>query len=273
MTSVDIISDLHIEYWDTNIPNKYQHSIVKHKPFKLVPTQDADILVVAGDISDDLDLSMQYLQTLSEDYPQYKRILFVDGNHEHTPQLPNLVDPEHIRVQASKIDRIIYTHRKSLVIGKTVFIGINGWWSYSKTYNRELHSKYFEGWIPHLTEKDANYFSHKVHVQSIVDCVRLKALLSKYESNPDIDNIVVITHTVPCRECTQDKYADTQYNEFMEYIVVKEEFKKLSHWIFGHTHTRMKKKAHGITYLSNPRGIPRDVDSDDEYRALNLVVS
>ncbi len=82
---MDIISDLHIDHWDVTIGVKYPCGSRIHHPFKITP--QSDILIVAGDISDDLELSLKYLDEVSK---HYKKVLFVDGNHEHVNIYPEL---------------------------------------------------------------------------------------------------------------------------------------------------------------------------------------
>jgi metallophosphoesterase superfamily enzyme len=43
------------------------------------------ILIVAGDICDDLNDSINYLDHISQ---YYDKVLYVDGNHEHISQYP-----------------------------------------------------------------------------------------------------------------------------------------------------------------------------------------
>ena len=81
----DYVSDLHIDYWDDEYwPDKKDGR--KHFPvsWKKIESK-SDILVVAGDVSDKLELSLKYLGKLREFYPI---VLFIDGNHEHTYRYP-----------------------------------------------------------------------------------------------------------------------------------------------------------------------------------------
>ena len=51
----------------------------KKFPFEFKKT-NSEYLIVAGDISDTLNTSLNYLDQISD---HYEKILFVDGNHEH----------------------------------------------------------------------------------------------------------------------------------------------------------------------------------------------
>ena len=72
---LDLVSDLHIDQWDLTLSNLYPCGEIKHFPFQWKEVQHSNILVVVGDISDNIDLSLQYLNEISH---YYQKVLFVD---------------------------------------------------------------------------------------------------------------------------------------------------------------------------------------------------
>ena len=60
---IDIISDLHIDQWDNSLNNLYPCGIIKNYPFEF-PQSESKILIIAGDIADDLDLAIEYLDMI-----------------------------------------------------------------------------------------------------------------------------------------------------------------------------------------------------------------
>ena len=64
MNFIDLISDLHNEHWDKSISYKPwdEKDTTIHAPFKLNVVK-AEILVVAGDITDSIEESITYLNT------------------------------------------------------------------------------------------------------------------------------------------------------------------------------------------------------------------
>ena len=90
--SVDIISDLHIDQWSNKYINKYPCGTIKEHPL-IFNKSNSDYLIVAGDISDTLNTSLNYLDKISE---HYEKILFVDGNHEHVNIYPKLYSTKYI---------------------------------------------------------------------------------------------------------------------------------------------------------------------------------
>ena len=69
MVSCDICSDLHIDQWNTNLEMKYPCGTRTDSEYKWNKTENK-ILIIAGDISDNLDLSIDYMaSTLTGDDP------------------------------------------------------------------------------------------------------------------------------------------------------------------------------------------------------------
>ena len=60
MLNIDLVSDLHIDQWDSSIPNKYPCGKIKDFPIDWSKIKEKNnMLVVAGDISDNLDLDLK----------------------------------------------------------------------------------------------------------------------------------------------------------------------------------------------------------------------
>ena len=89
---IDICSDLHIDQWSNKYITKYPCGKIKEFPFKFKKT-NSNYLIVAGDISDNLVCSIEYLNEIAK---YYEYILFVDGNHEHIDIYPDLYEKKYI---------------------------------------------------------------------------------------------------------------------------------------------------------------------------------
>ena len=75
----DLISDLHIDQWPDD----------QKLNFKGLGTSLT--CVVAGDVSQSLNKTKEFLYQLSDHYNQ---VIFVDGNHEHKANYSNIIiDP------------------------------------------------------------------------------------------------------------------------------------------------------------------------------------
>ena len=257
-SSIDIVSDIHVDQWSTKYTSKYPCGDIVNKPYSF-NNPLSNILIVAGDISDDIDLSIEILNDVSK---FYKRILFVDGNHEHVHNYPKLYPVEVInnKFKRNNNKKIVYLPKNEFIINKTAFIGVCGWWNYNNMTTIENSQDYFKKWIPHFKEKDNREFVHSVIKQSIEEYEHLKILLEMYENDESIENVIIITHTIPLlKYCEKngDDNSSTQLNTKM-IDLINHGYKKLSHWIFGHTHDHHEFKYNNIHFICNPRGRPED---------------
>ena len=259
--NIDIVSDLHIDLWDTSIYNKYPDGKIKDFPY-IFPNKKSNILIIAGDISDDINISLKYINELSK---IYQNVLFIDGNHEHTLQYPQLYTTNYIFNMTKKLnENIFYLPISHYKINKTIILGVCGWWDYN---NGDMDSikknlNYFEGWINHFKEDDNLEFIDNVIKKSKDEYQYLKYCIDIYNNDDNIDNIILVTHTVPLFEYLNDKKInnsnDKSNGSNSLFIQLIDNNKKISHWIFGHTHKQFEETINNIKFICNPRGRPND---------------
>ena len=255
MLKFDVVSDLHIDQWDLNIKNKYPCGHKKHFPLQWKET-DSKILVVAGDVSDDINVSIEYLNQISE---HYDKILFVDGNHEHVVIYPELYTTEEIDAKITN-DKIVYLPENDYVHDRTVVIGYCGWWDYDGMKNIEDHKDYFDKWIPSLTPDQTHKFADNVVEKSNLEYYYLHDKLESYSKSDKIDNIIIVTHTLP-----RSVFAEQTSTEFNSQFDKLFQYPKLKKWIFGHTHSQNDQIYKDVHLFSNPRGRPEDYDREQYF--------
>ena len=266
LEKIDLSSDLHIDQWDNTLDVKNPCGEVKHFPYSFKKTINR-ILIIAGDISDDIDLSIKYLNDQSVNY---ERILFVDGNHEHVSAYPNLLETEYIynKIKELNNDKIVYLPKTHYKLGKTIFIGYCGWWDYDSNNNNSVNNalKYFKEWIPELSETTNSLsFINNVMKNSFAQHELIKNYLEIYQNDESIDNIVVVTHTVPLKELALDESGvletSCQLQSKAKNLIGK--YSKLTKWIFGHTHNNLSLNKDGVHFVTNPRGRPEDFNREE----------
>ena len=247
-TKIYLSSDLHIDHWDKNYISKYPCGKTKNEPY--IFKKKKGILIIAGDISDSLDLSINYLNNISENFD---KILFIDGNHEHISNYPNIFSDYYINfnIDLKNNNKIQYLKEKDFFFNDTVIIGCCGWWNYDDMKGNS--DNYFKGWIKSLNNKNSeNIFMKNVIKHANLDYEHLKNKIEKYNKDDKIKNIIIVTHTVPKKVFARDLFNDC--NTKMENIISY----KIKYWLFGHNHEEFYKEIDGIKYISNPRGRPED---------------
>lgn len=251
---IDLISDLHIDHWDPKIKSLFPSGKVKNYPFDLKKEKNkSKILIVAGDISDDLKQSIDYIDHVSQ---YYEKVLYVDGNHEHVKQYPELYSSNYINEQilSKKNPKLVYLTKENYILGNTCFVGCNGWWNYST--NKFDHLDYFDELGDNTIPKEAiKLFHENVKKKAKKQAKALYKNIVSLNNNDQINNIVVVTHSVPINIFLNPKDVDLEVNTDFENV---RGCKKISHWLFGHCHEQITKNINHTIYTSNPRGRPSD---------------
>lgn len=266
---IDLISDLHIDHWDPKIKSLFAIGEVKNYPLDLGKEKNrSKILIVAGDICDDLNQSINYLDHISQ---YYDKVLYVDGNHEHIKQYPELYSSNYIHEQilSKKNPKLVYLTKENYIFNNTCFVGCNGWWNYST--GKFDHLDYFDtiSSEARIEPKMIKQFHQNVKTKAEKEALTLHNNIAQCYKNKDIHNIVVVTHTVPINIFLNPKDTDLEVNTLFDDI---KRCTKITHWLFGHFHEEINKSSKNIEYISNPRGCPSD-NNKILYCSKNILVS
>lgn len=254
--SLQIVSDLHVEFWE------------KRSKFKFI-TPKAPFLLLLGDIcccgsADDFVLFQRFID---EVLPQFEHIIFVAGNHEYYYNPPEIKDPtaEHT---ISGIDKKIsdYFKEKSpklhflnnktlkLKVGtKTyLFIGATLWTWIPESRRKDVeemmndYQKIYvlDGKIRHLTAKDV--------VEMHATCAKfIRSQVTRCKKTKMIP--IVLTHHKPYLSTDYDvSSADIAYESDLSDL-----FSDISYlWGYGHTHEADNSMQGKVWMYSNPKGYP-----------------
>lgn len=265
----DLISDFHVEMnvayqttsvWKPGEPLFYAW----HKDRK------SDVLVIAGDSSNRHEFTREIIAEAAE---HYEHVMFVDGNHDHYSNYQNkwsvMRDMEWFNSQFNTnkktVDNVTYlqgdfTHK----VGRTLFIGENGWYNFSFSYGLSFKEQRRE-WRDHSNDYVCIRYGKKNKPEMLAARQKdnLKAHVIAAQDDDTIDEIVVVTHTLPIHTAfgsfgnpSHPFYAlnGAYGNEFMKLVWEADEAKKIKTWCFGHTHERRDFFEHGIHFVCNPRG-------------------
>lgn len=245
----DLISDLHIDLWP------------KEQKINFKGLGTSLTCVVAGDVSQNLQTTIDFLYQLSD---HYKQVIFVDGNHEHKPFYNNIVSNcEYLESELSKKSNITYLWDSTCIFGSTAIVGTNGWWTFD----------FLEPQINRLDQINAFCLNEgfdsstaiNIWDEAVENGEFLTNVVSDFNKTEMIEEIVIITHTVPRKDLINSvSYMSIgdygkMYNSNFENVFAADVKKKISTWCFGHYHmAAWDKVINGVRYVSNPRGRPDD---------------
>lgn len=242
MITLQIVSDLHIEFKNDDVPDPL-----------IYITPSSDVLVLAGDIGS-LYKTTQLSGFLKKLCPHFHTVLYIPGNHEYyTVQNCELRTMSQLiyrlHSMAKDIPNLYILDRSSVKIGDICIAGCTLW---SKPYIEvpnyivRIHEMSTEMY-QNKHENDLKYINH------MIKYCRDK----KYK-------LVVVTHYPPTykvlegskkRTRIQSLYA-TNLEELLQHELVNT-------WICGHTHKNFDLiSKEGTRVISNQKGKPKDKVND-----------
>tara|TARA_Y100000385_G_scaffold279738_1_gene329806 strand:+ start:522 stop:1325 length:804 start_codon:yes stop_codon:yes gene_type:complete len=247
---IHVVTDLHIDNWDKTLPNPYPCGKRSYHPMIWEQSGDQSILVIAGDVSDDIDITISYLNKLTSFYDQ---ILFVEGNHESCVIYPKILDRHIIgaKVESVNSNSIHFLSGKPFILNGVAFVGKCGWWDYQGC-DKVKDQAYFDDWMPHLSSSQVELFHQNVDQQSRDDYLGLVKDIEDMQAATDVERIIVVTHTIPHRRFSGDDQHHI-LNHLLESID-SARYPKIDTWLFGHIHEQWDVEIDGIRYIANPRG-------------------
>lgn len=269
---VDICSDTHAD-----CQQMCKEKSLNRNEWQKWKNNGSNILLIAGDISNNVNYTLRYLEHISKNYD---RVLYVDGNHEHYSNViikqrynnqTHIIEEQKKVVSSINIDettmieyqseKVHYLGKEPFIIDDTAFIGVNGWYNFSAGIGTE--KKQINTW--NLYSNDSVYINFNTLTPkeyAIRDSERLAAWVKSYQNDDNIKNIVILTHTIPTMKGITQKPHDLVWSSIngayanltMNKVVEADINKKIKLWVFGHTHYRHDFLENNIRYICFPRG-------------------
>lgn len=218
-----LISDMHINHPQPKTP----YSLLE------------EIVVVAGDTSNGLE-GFRFLNKLER---QGRTILAVDGNHEH---YSNRTQGRHASETTKRFQEEYPSERE---VEGVKFILRNGWYPVVNE----------QAWISYMNDSYNTMLSGPEATElARDDAIFIESRLN--ECREAGAKAVVVTHTAPCFETLDPRYAGHWSNDWywnpMCRALLKDYADTIHVWCHGHTHQSQDKVVDGVRVVCNPRGYP-----------------
>jgi len=242
MEAFDFVSDLHVDI------NGYDGSFFDWKP-------ESDILVIAGDCANDAELTCEVVKEAKR---YYDYVIFTDGNHDHYRPRKRSVNDNKKILNSITGDGITYLDSGMIIIGGTLFVGANGWYDFN-SYNKVTPQHQKGLWRSYMNDSRVIRFNEIPEKMAYDQYRYINDIIVKTQYDPTIDNIVVVTHTIPMNELAVPDYHQWAYlngsyvNSHMR-DVMDNAHDKLKVWVYGHTHFHNDKVIDGVRFINNARG-------------------
>lgn len=243
MTTIQIASDLHIEYKNDLIPN----------PLNFI-TPSADILVLAGDIGSfyKIEQLTKFLEALCS---YFQIVLYIPGNHEwYTIRGKEVLKYEtlekRMRQMEDKIPNLNILNKSSVVIGNICFAGCTLWSNP-------------EGQIPPFIVRIPDIKTKEYREKHFEDLEYLKNMMLFCQKNNH--RLVIITHYPPTKKtldeaCAKKKKFHSIYATDLDYLL---DISLVQTWICGHVHKNFDFISElGCRVVGNQKGKDKDRIAD-----------
>lgn len=260
------LSDIHINYY-YQYPTKKEEILNFFKKILLNSFDDkSEILIVAGDLGEDNELTVLLLEALNE---LYKYVIFVIGNHDL--YIKNRIQEDdyennsfnkikELKSKVSDYKNIFFLDGGILSINGIKIGGTMGWYDGSYIYryknnyytmNDKLINKSWQGFIDWKYIKGIKDFKHlhKLEEPKILELVKeVNIMITHILPSNNANHINKIYLREPLESMTPffcfnflEKFTDKINND-------------LKFWIYGHSHSGLNFDFNNIKVLNNCLG-------------------
>lgn len=223
-----IVSDIHNEFGETYIP-----------------TVEADVMIIAGDIDSNIPRLLSYLKGVAA---KYKHIIYVLGNHEFYRES---IEDVKAQLRALPLDNVYLLDNSTIELEGKVFYGGTAFTDFNASPDEErdiLRCISDFRLIEELKSNAVNYMQ-KEHEH-------FKMAMPK-----EVD--VIVSHFVPDMQWfTAPMFIGNSLNPYFSSTDLRDYFKRTKLWIFGHTHHSFDEEYEGTRFICNPKGYPQEYKND-----------
>lgn len=260
MTKIAFTSDIHLEFGDIELVNKH----------------NADILVLAGDIStphkwrDDGYVYGTQSEFFKRVAGEFGHVVYVPGNHEHYHGDVN--ETENIlKNELSQYDNVTFGTHVEYTWGDLAIIGNTLWTDFDNGNSIVLNAA-------NMGMNDFRIVSNGSHRYTSEDAMR-RHLIAKFDLSESAykfrdKKLVVVSHHLPSYQVIAKGFRDSRLNgayasdldEFMQEI-------NASVWIHGHSHPPADLMIGMTRVIRKPRGYVNYEHSweDDKKYEMGLI--
>lgn len=240
---IQLASDLHLEFLDHDYPGERVIS----------PVPDADVLVLAGDIS-----TGSSAIALFKDWPV--PVIYVAGNHEfYSRRLEDIYSELRTKAAGTSIH---FLEQDTVELDGVRFLGCTLWTDYeldgpqNKLRNMDAARRRLNDHRLISTREGRPFSPERALIAHQLSREWLRTELNlPYEGTT-----VVVTHHLPHPKCVDKQYAGEALNAAfasdLSELVAQADF-----WFHGHTHSKVHFSHERCEVNANPLGYPRNRSS------------
>ena len=234
---IRLLSDVHQEFYEDS---------------RLYDSQDADVLVIAGDLNTGHDRCWSALKKFAD---SVENVVYVSGNHEYYGT--RIAEFDYYIRQFSENTNVHYLNCGTVKLGDVTFIGANLWTDFNSNQFSKMNAS-----------RSINDF-RRIQGFSTDKCVQLNVEHQKFfrDAYASVEGRkVFVSHFLPDRICIDEQYkGESALNDYFannlgDWIQDLEN----STWFHGHTHSLVRQEIGTTKIYANPYGY----NYNDSYQEL-----
>lgn len=226
---------------------------------------EADLTLIAGDISNSKQGVIQYL----DDLKTKSKVVFIRGNHEGylQPNFPPHIDTvgsiiTDLRLKYTKTDNITFLENDCIEIQDFIVVGCTLYTNFKLLNRQDISAYYARQRINDFRYvlKDTNSLPISVTPDDYIAWFKKSKsyIKSVCEKNQD-KKIIVLTHFLPTPQGTAEQYRNDALNPYfasnLENFI--KQHKNIKLWACGHTHIPFECKIGECKVVCEPYGYYR----------------
>ncbi|GJF49900.1 metallophosphoesterase [Staphylococcus argenteus] len=258
---IGVIADLHIDRHNRLKPLDYLKTLIE-----VVKSKNIDILLIAGDISNDFKLTSHFIEQLTQNLDTLVR--FVPGNHD----LWNTEDTSTQEIWDSyKCMSQCLVEHPYIINDEWAIVGHTAWYDYSYAAKRFSLEQLQKGKYYGATWQDKERVSWGISDQQLSK--QAATQVRKDIQNVGARRIILVTHVVTHAEFivpTPHRIFDF-YNAYIGTSDFNDLYNlfDISYSVMGHVHFRKNLIEKGRHFVCPCLGYPRQWRTEDIYQEIN----
>lgn len=245
MTKFKLLSDLHLEFY-----NQKRHMVKDAPVWEPTPTdQDKDtVLLLAGDIH----VGKKALPWIKDRCKQYKKVIYILGNHEFYGQQVHKVKAFWAEVDIDNfvfLDDDVHYAADYRILGGTLWTKVED--PFLVWTARQRMTDYN---VITYKNRDGIYRKLNVHATNELHTATVNRFV-EILNTPFTGKTIVMTHHLPHPKCVHKKWKTSPLNDFfmtnLDWLINKYD---IDVWCHGHTHDVVDTYVGKTRILCNPMG-------------------
>ncbi len=224
-------------------------------PFSVEGSEDADIMILAGDVETDAMHWSKFLQRVSLSF-DHKPIIVVLGNHEYYQGVyPDDLQKYKKSLDIAGLSNVHLLERESIIIDGIRFVGATLWTDFAKGKQKLACEKGMAFSYEIKESNGKNLSATRIEIDHQNTVAWLEDEFAHHCKEPTI----VVTHHAPSFRSNHPFFAGSPivggFCSDMDHLI--EKWKPVV-WIHGHVHDPMQYQIGKTWILCNPWGHPKE---------------